>query len=124
MKYQKLCNSYYAPAFLVTMLSSVGSFNIPASQIIASNLFPEPTAANATLDVYNVTARITTDIEFRCLDDAIVMSSVKHKLFPLLYYWQFDRSFGGFDPTGQVCSPAATATHPFGDPTLPYFRCA
>lgn len=36
------------------------------SQAVASNLFPLPNSGNATMDLFNQTARIGTDGEFRC----------------------------------------------------------
>ncbi|KZV87962.1 carboxylesterase from carbohydrate esterase [Exidia glandulosa HHB12029] len=98
---------------------------VPATNIMASGLFDPPSGPNATLNVFNVTARITTDIEFRCLDHASVFSSVKRKLFPNLWFYQFDRSYQtpGFNPNFPTCDPPVDDAHPLGDTTKEYFHC-
>lgn len=95
------------------------------AKAISSGLFPQPNTGNLTLDIFNVTARIATDIEFRCLDQASVFSAIKHDVFTDVWYYQFDRAYQtpGFNPNAPVCQPPITATHPFGDPSLPYFKC-
>ncbi|KAF8585026.1 cholinesterase [Ramaria rubella] len=92
---------------------------------VASNLFPLPTGPNGTLDVFNVTARITTDVEFRCLDQATAIAAVKNNVFSSVYFYSFYRSYQtpGFDPNAPVCDAPKTPSHPFGDTSLPYFQC-
>lgn len=67
-----------------------------ANAIATNGLFPGPNTANKTLDVYNVTSRVTTDIMFRCLDQATVVASVERDVFPVSYAYEFARSY-------QVC---------------------
>ncbi|KAH7103473.1 carboxylesterase from carbohydrate esterase [Auriculariales sp. MPI-PUGE-AT-0066] len=97
----------------------------PASEVIASGLFNPPSTANATLDVFNVTARLATDFQFRCLDQASVYSSQKRGLLPKLWLYQFDRSYqtAGWSPNGGVCEPPKDVEHPNGDPSKEYFKC-
>ena len=92
----------------------------------ATELFPISTSTtNATLNLFNLTSRIATDSQFRCLDQATVHSAIRNSVFPTAYYYQFDRSYQphGYDPNAPVCDAPITATHPLGDPSLPYFKC-
>jgi len=98
------------------------SFN--ASLVIDSGAFPVPNGPNRTLDLFNVTAQVTTDAEFRCLDEATAYSAVKHSVFEDVYFYEFNRSYQlvVFDPNAPVCTPPITAHFPYGDPDLEYFK--
>lgn len=75
-------------------LEAQGLVNASVADAIAkSDLFPQPNTGNTTLDVFNVTQRITTDIMFRCLDQATVEASVVNNVFPVNYVYEFDRSY-------------------------------
>ncbi|CAK7199063.1 hypothetical protein SEUCBS139899_001731 [Sporothrix eucalyptigena] len=92
---------------------------------ISNTLFPIPTSsANATLDLYNMSSRLSTDGVFRCIDEATVYAGLQTGIFDAAYYYEFDRSYqtSGW-PGTDVCAPPATAAFPNGDPSLPYFRC-
>lgn len=109
-----------------TAISSLNSLSANLTeQIVSSGLFPVPNTGNFTLDLYNVSARIATDIQFRCLDQATVYSAVKHNSLGPSYYYQFDKAYQtpGYDPNKPVCDAPITPSHPYGDPSLPYFRC-
>ncbi|KAI0356107.1 carboxylesterase from carbohydrate esterase [Trametes cingulata] len=93
---------------------------------VANNpLFPEPSGPNATLNVFNVTARVTTDVEFRCLDQATAFSGVTHNLFKSVWFYEFNRSYQtpGFDPNFPTCEAPVTPQHPLGDTSQEYFKC-
>ena len=92
-----------------------------AQSIIDSGLFPYYDTANVTWDSYNVSSRVTTDKQFRCIDQATVYTAAKTGAFPASYYYQLDRTKGGYDPDN-VGGPAVTPGYPFGNPYLPYFR--
>ncbi|KAF8964939.1 Alpha/Beta hydrolase protein [Flammula alnicola] len=62
-------------------------------------------------------------LESGCIDQATLISAAKHKVFPTIFAYQFDRSYGGFEPIPGTCVPPATAEFPNGDTSLPYFRC-
>ncbi|KAH9947508.1 carboxylesterase from carbohydrate esterase [Amylocystis lapponica] len=81
-----------------------------------------PTGPNATLDVFNVTSRVATDVEFRCLDQATAWSAVNHDLFESVWFYQFNRSYA---PAGSVarCNAPVSAAHPYGNPLQEYFKC-
>lgn len=102
-----------------TYLSSQGYTNI------SSDLFPIPTTGlNATLDLYNMSSRLSTDAVFRCVDEATVYAGLQTGIFDAAYYYEFDRSYQTTGwPGTNICAPNATAAHPYGDPSLPYFRC-
>ncbi|KAI0763117.1 carboxylesterase from carbohydrate esterase [Trametes elegans] len=93
--------------------------------VVNDPLFPEPSSVNATLNVFNVTARVTTDVEFRCLDQATAFSGVTHNLFKSVWFYEFNRSYQtpGFDPNFPVCEAPVTAEHPLGDTSQEYFKC-
>lgn len=91
------------------------------------NLFPLGTSLsnNASLNAFNLSAQIATDVIFRCLDQATVLSALKHKSFQKSWYYQFERTYqpSGFDPNSPVCDAPKTKNRPNGDPSLPYLRC-
>lgn len=125
-------------------LTSLGLVNSSmATAIVQSTLFPTPHTSNATLDVFNVSARVSTDIRLRCPNQAIVVAAVANDVFPAIFAYQFNRAYQvcfavpdwftisrlfisqipDFNPNFPVCEPPATAEFPNGDPNLPYFRC-
>ncbi|KAF4571495.1 type-B carboxylesterase/lipase family protein [Pleurotus pulmonarius] len=112
---------------LTQALTSLFVTNETVAEEIAqsSNLFPIPSTANHTLDIFNITSRITTDLEFRCLDQATVFAAVRNDVFKSVHMYQFDRSYQtpGFSPNPPTCEAPITASHPFGDPSLPYLQC-
>jgi carboxylesterase type B len=99
-------------------LSSAG-FSQPSAA-----LFPVPSGANQTLNLYNMTSRLATDGIFRCVDQATVAEGTATGRLGPVYYYEFDRSYqtGGW-PGTDVCEAPRTASHPNGDPSLPYFKC-
>ncbi|KAJ7463346.1 cholinesterase [Mycena latifolia] len=114
------------PTNTTTQSASIEEIGIDANltaAILNSNLFPRPATGNATLDTFNVTGHVATDSEFRCVDQATAHSAAIHNVFKSMWTYQFDRSYMGFEPIPGICDPPVTATHPFGDPSLPYFRC-
>ena len=99
-------------------LSSAG-FSIPPP-----DLFPIPDGANQTLNLYNMSSRLATDGIFRCIDQATVYTGLQNGRFGPVYYYEFDRSYQTLGwPGTDVCNPPKTASHPYGDPSLPYFKC-
>ncbi|KAF9555615.1 alpha/beta-hydrolase [Agrocybe pediades] len=92
-------------------------------EVIKSNLFPTPAGQDPLQALYNVTSRVGTDGQFRCIDQATVNAAAKNDVFPSVWAYQFDRSYGGYEPVPNTCDPPATAEFPNGDPSLPYYRC-
>ncbi|KAJ7675199.1 cholinesterase [Mycena rosella] len=114
------------PQTTTTQSASVEGIGIDANlttTILDSDLFPRPSTGNATLDTFNVTTRVATDGQFICLDQATAHSAATHHVFKTVWTYQFDRSYMGFEPIPGICDPPVTPTHPFGDPSLPYFQC-
>ncbi|CAK7237587.1 hypothetical protein SBRCBS47491_010031 [Sporothrix bragantina] len=95
-------------------------------QNISGSLFPIPSTSslNATLDLYNMSSRLSTDAVFRCIDEATVYAGLQTGIFDAAYYYEFDRSYQtpGW-PGTSVCAPPISADFPHGDPSQPYFRC-
>lgn len=98
-------------------------FNVPV--VLNSTLFPIPSGANASLNVFNVTARASTDTIFRCVDQASAHAAEVNSVFaPKQYFYEFNRSYQiGWDPNAPVCDAPITPTHPYGDPEQEYFKC-
>jgi hypothetical protein len=92
-----------------------------AQDIINSGLFPFFDTGNITLDSFNVSQRVATDNQFRCVDQATVYASAVKRAFPAAYYYQMDRTGAGFDPNN-LGGPPVTPGFPNGNPNLPYFR--
>ncbi|MCJ1291316.1 hypothetical protein MMC34_002859 [Xylographa carneopallida] len=106
---------------LAGIQASLGISAAYAQSIIDSGLFPYYNTGNVTLDSFNVSQRVSTDIQFRCIDQATVYAGVTSGAFKSSYYYQMQRSAGGYDPNGLGGPPAAPG-YPYGDPQLPYFR--
>lgn len=86
-----------------------------AEKVIASGLFPFTSTGNLTLDSFNVSQRIATDKTFRCVDQATVYAGAQTKAFQKAYYYQFERTIGGYDPNN-LGGPKDN------NPNNPYFR--
>ncbi|TKA82016.1 hypothetical protein B0A55_01726 [Friedmanniomyces simplex] len=92
-----------------------------AQAIIDSGLFPYYDTANKTLDSFNVSQRVATDNQFRCVDEATVYAGAVSGAFERAYYYQSQRTEYGYDPNG-LGGPPVEPGYPYGDPNLPYFR--
>lgn len=92
-----------------------------AQAIIDSGLFPYYDTGNVTLDSFNVSQRVATDNEFRCIDEATVYAGATSGAFKSAYYYQMQRTSDGYDPNG-LGGPPVTPGYPYGNPNLPYFR--
>ncbi|USW57824.1 Putative carboxylesterase, type B, carboxylesterase type B, active, alpha/Beta hydrolase [Septoria linicola] len=96
-----------------------------AQRVIDSGLFPLYNTGNLTLDAFNVSQRIATDITFRCIDEATVYAGAHSGAFPATYYYEFDRTYQGYDPSNlgtNLTAGPAELDHPYGNPNKPYFR--
>ncbi|KAK4962702.1 hypothetical protein LTR10_000329 [Elasticomyces elasticus] len=92
-----------------------------AQSIIDSGLFPYYDTGNKTLDSFNVSQRIATDTQFRCIDEATVYAGAVSGAFERAYYYQSQRTEYGYDPNN-LGGPPVTPGYPYGNPNLPYFR--
>lgn len=90
-----------------------------------ADLYPIPTGGtNFSLNVYNASASLATDTEFRCIDEATAYSAVLHKFWPKAYIFTFNRTYGGYDPNPPVCETPPVPGYPFGNPSeSEYFKC-
>jgi hypothetical protein len=98
--------------------------SLPPSVAQNPNLFAVPQGPDPILDVFNVTARVTSDIEFRCLDQATAISAINHDLVKSVYFYEFNRTYQtpGFSPNPPHCEAPVDAAHPNGDPSQEYFK--
>lgn len=107
---------------LTTELTNQG---YPAAEIISSGKFPLPPGTNTSLNIFNVTSRVSTDSTFRCLGAAAAYAGVQNNLFPSVYLFEFNRSYQAVDwnPVPNVCLPPKTPSKPLGDLDGEYFKC-
>jgi carboxylesterase type B len=101
--------------------AALGVADAVAQSIISSGLFPYYDTGNVTLDSFNVSQRIATDIQFRCIDQATMFAASQSDAFDSSYYYQFDRTINGYDPNNLGGAPKS-ADFPSGNPELPYFK--
>lgn len=114
--------TYPAPNYTVSTFLTANGFNL--STISTLSVFPEPQSSNETLNVFNTTALIATDSEFRCLDEATAYSAVSHDVFESVYFYEFNRSYqlSFYSPNFPVCQAPVTPDFPYGDPSGEYFK--
>ncbi|KAM3414462.1 hypothetical protein BST61_g9627 [Cercospora zeina] len=96
-----------------------------AQRIIDSGLFPFYNTGNLSLDAFNVSQRVATDITYRCIDEATVYAGAQSGAFPATYYYEFDRGWRGYDPSNlglALSSGPVEPGYPHGNPNKPYFR--
>lgn len=82
------------------LASSLSISEAEAQRVVDSGLFPLYDSGNLTLDAFNVSQRVTTDLQFRCADEATVYAASVSKAFPRSYYYTMDRTYEGYDPLG------------------------
>ncbi|KAF1926461.1 alpha/beta-hydrolase [Didymella exigua CBS 183.55] len=99
--------------------------DFPVSSILNSTLFPLPAESNATLAIFNLTSRVETDGMFRCLGESTEVTAAKNGIFKNVYAYEFDRAFQllSYSPNPPACEAPPTSEHPFGDASLPYYKC-
>ena len=93
---------------LTGITAALGISTSYAQSIIDSGLFPFHNTANVTLDSFNVSARVSTDNQFRCVDQATVYAGVETGAFPSAYFYSMNRGIGGYDPNSKHIT---TQTH-------------
>ncbi|KAK5167140.1 uncharacterized protein LTR77_007870 [Saxophila tyrrhenica] len=115
--------SYPEPNDTLSSFIKSNGFNLP--RIGALSTYPTPSGPNATLDIFNTTARIATDSEFRCLAFASAYSATLHSTLCEIYFYEFNRSYQsiGYSPNYPVCEAPPSPGHPYGDPSKEYFKC-
>ncbi|KAI0073619.1 carboxylesterase from carbohydrate esterase [Panus rudis PR-1116 ss-1] len=108
-----------------TSLTDALNQNFLPLSVVNNSLFPVPPGPNITRDNFNVTARVTTNVEFRCLDQATAFSAINHNLLKSVFYYEFNRSYQttGFSPNFPNCEAPIDDAHPLGDPSQEYFKC-
>jgi carboxylesterase type B len=101
--------------------AALGISSSYAQTIIDSGLFPYYDTGNITLDSFNVSQRVATDNQFRCIDQATMYAASQSGVFKSSYYYQMQRSINGYDPNNLGGAPV-TPGYPNGNPNLPYFK--
>ncbi|KAH7382860.1 cholinesterase [Cadophora sp. MPI-SDFR-AT-0126] len=104
-----------------------GGLAAQADAAISSGKFPLPSGPDPLLNVFNVTARVSTDVTFSCLDAATMYAGVQNRHFnlPNVYFYEFNRSYQppGWTTPNSVCNAPSTPEKPLGDLTKEYFKC-
>lgn len=106
---------------LAGIQASLGISAAYAQDIISSGLFPYYDTGNITLDSFNVSQRVATDNQFRCIDQATMYAASVSGAFSTSYYYQMERATAGYDPNN-LGGPPVTPGYPYGNPNLPYFK--
>jgi hypothetical protein len=101
--------------------AALGIDSYYAQDIINSGLFPTPNTGNITLDAFNVSARVATDNQFLCWNEASAYAGAITNTFTRTYFYISDRTGIGYDPNNVGNAPVEPG-YPYGDPNLPYFR--
>ncbi|KAF2999745.1 hypothetical protein E8E13_004705 [Curvularia kusanoi] len=114
--------SYPKTTNLTAALLTQG-FNI--DPIVNTPFFPLPPNPNATLAIFNLTSRVATDALFRCLGQSTAYVAAKNSIFKKTYAYEFARSYQllSYSPNPPACEAPRTPSHPYGDPSLPYYKC-
>ena len=105
------------------LLNPLGFDGLLTPDVLTLYPIPTDTPSNTSLELYNASAAIATDSEFRCLDLASAYSAVLHGVWPSCHVFTFNRTYNGYDPNPPVCEAPITAAHPYGDPNEEYFKC-
>ena len=92
---------------------------------ISSTLFPIPDGTNQTLNIFNTSSRVATDGEFRCIDQATAYAGLQNSIFPVQYFYEFNRTYQmpDWSPNPPTCQAPVTTEYPNGDPSAEYFKC-
>lgn len=109
-----------------TDLSAVlTSEEFPPDAVLNSSAFPVPYDALTIQSVFNLTSRLSTDAQFRCLGQSTAYVAAKNSIFEKYYAYEFDHAYqiAEWSPNPPACEAPVTAAHPFGDPSAPYYKC-
>ncbi|KAJ6036527.1 hypothetical protein N7540_000806 [Penicillium herquei] len=112
------------PSANETIQEFLTAYGLPSTED-PNPLFPVPSGANYTLNIFNTSARVSTDAIFRCIDQATAYAGLKNKIFPKIYFYEFNRTYQmtDYSPNPPLCQAPVTAAFPYGDPNLEYFKC-
>lgn len=93
--------------------------------VAPSQVFPVSSGSNQTLDIFNTTARVATDGMFRCIDQATAYAGFTNKIFPEIFFYEFNRTYQmpGWSPNPPLCQAPVTSDYPNGDPSREFFKC-
>lgn len=117
----------YPTTNLTLAVTELGAaIGVNSTAILVSGDFPLGTGpgTNATLHVFNTTTLIDTLDSLTCANQFTAYAGLKTGALPHVYFYTFNRTYQ--DPaynTNGVCGAPVTPTHPYGDPSLEYFKC-
>ncbi|OKP05002.1 Para-nitrobenzyl esterase [Penicillium subrubescens] len=93
--------------------------------VAGSQVFPIPSGSNQTLNIFNTTVRVATDGMFRCIDQATAYAGFANKVFPEVFFYEFNRTYPvpEWSPNPPLCQAPVSSDYPNGDPRREYFKC-
>ncbi|KAL9941296.1 hypothetical protein D7B24_004661 [Verticillium nonalfalfae] len=94
----------------------------PASILNSLPLWNLTPQSNYT-QLFNATSKILTDNVYVCTEQARAYSGVKNGAFKRVYAFNAYRTYSAPTITAPYCNAPVTADHPFGDPSLEYYKC-
>lgn len=105
--------------------AALASNGLPLDAGLNSSAFPIPYNALTTQSIFNLTSRLSTDLQFRCLHQSTAHVAAKNNIFEKYYAYEFDRAYmvAEWSPNPPACEAPVTPAHPFGDPSAPYYKC-
>ncbi|KAH7382593.1 Alpha/Beta hydrolase protein [Phaeosphaeria sp. MPI-PUGE-AT-0046c] len=114
--------SYPTSTNLSAILTAAG---YPLDAVLNSSAFPVPYDALTTQSIFNLTSRLSTDAQFRCLGQSTAHVAAKNSIFAKYYAYEFDHAYqiAEWSPNPPACEAPVTHAHPFGDPSAPFYKC-
>ncbi|KAI1175534.1 carboxylesterase family protein [Nemania sp. FL0916] len=106
------------------LAANMGISETYARDIVNSRLFPLYDTGNLTADAMNVTARVTTDLTWRCVDQATTYAGGVSGAFPAAYYYESFRAYPeeAYNPLNLDITGTITPQYPLGDPNTFYYK--
>lgn len=121
---EEAAQAVFLPVFdNLTMVLSGYGLDLPSIQrIYDSQAFPR-LSGDPLASEFAQTVRILTDNMWRCSSQAFAAAAARHQAVSNLWFFEFDRTLSPLFPGFAQCTPQVDATHPFGNPSVPYYRC-
>jgi carboxylesterase type B len=100
--------------------------DFPVSAIVSNaSAYPIPYNAPTTQSLFNLSSRISTNLQFRCLAQSTAHIAAQNGVFEKYYAYEFDRAYqiAEYSPNPPACEAPVTPEHPYGDVGMPYYKC-
>jgi carboxylesterase type B len=100
--------------------------DFPIATIVSNaSVFPVPYNAPTTQSMFNLSSRLSTNLQFRCLIQSTTHIASQNHVFSKIYAYEFDRAYqiAEWSPNPPACEAPVTPAHPYGDVDMPYYKC-